>query len=170
MRAIILAAAVLAASPVAAETGRSGVWTFSFEPAASGSSGMVTALAPSPSPSGDPNDPSYLVARCLGGRTELLVGGAGGWGLPRKTIEVTTQIDGGPAETAQWGVSTNGKAAFLDQGVERLLARLPDDGKLRVAVRTASGEVNETIFATTGFAAIREKIAQTCSGGREPHG
>lgn len=157
-----LASVVLAASPALAESAQSGVWTYNFEPSSIGHGGIVTALSPSPSPSGDPNDPSYLVVRCLGGRTELMVGGAGGWGMPRRTLEVATQIDQQPAETSRWDVSTNGKAVFLDDHVEAFLKRLPDQGKLRVSITDAAGERRENIFPTTGFGVVRDKIAEAC--------
>lgn len=158
----LVLAALLAPATARAESAQSGVWTYSFEPSSSGKGGFVTALAPAPSPSGDPNDAGYVIARCLGGRTEILVGGAGGWGLPRRKLEVLTQIDGRPAETAQWDVSTNGKAVFLRDKVEDFLRALPENGKLRIAIRDMTGTAREAIFATTGFGPVRARIAEAC--------
>jgi hypothetical protein len=162
IRSAFALALLLAAAPALAESGQSGVWTYTFEPSSTGSGGIMTALSPAPSPSGDPNDPAYLIARCLGGRTELMVGGSGGWGLPRRKLEVTTQIDGATPETALWAVSSNGKAVFLDEGVEAFMRKLPDSGKLRIAVKSGAGGVHEGVFATTGFGEVRAKIAQVC--------
>lgn len=160
--AALLAFSALTVSFAHAETGQSGSWTYNVEPSSTGKGGIATALAPAPAPSGDPNDPSHLVVRCLGGRTELLVGGAGGWGLPRRKLEVTTKIDDQPAETRGWDVSTNGKAVFLDDRVEAFLKALKDDGKLLVSIADATGARHETVFATTGIAAVRDKIAAAC--------
>lgn len=162
-RAALVLAAGMICGHASAESAQSGVWTYTYEPSSTGKGGLVTPLSPSPSPSGDPNDPSYLVARCMNGRTELLVGGAGGWGLPRRQISVTTRIDDAPPETKAWDVATNGKAAFLDDGVEAFLKALPEDGKLLVTVADAMGGRHETIFRTTGFGAVRAKLAEACS-------
>lgn len=159
--AITLASGLLAAS-AHAESGQSGAWTYNAEPSSTGKGGVATALSPAPSPSGDPNDPSHLVVRCLGGRIELLVGGAGGWGMPRRQIEVTTRIDDRPPETRGWDVSTNGKAAFMDEGVEAFLKSLPDDGRLTISVVDAAGGRHETVFRTAGIATVRDKIAGAC--------
>lgn len=161
LRPFVATVLLAAASPALAESAQSGVWTYTYEPSSTGG-GFMTALSPSPSPSGDPNDPSYVIARCLGGRAELMVGGSGGWGLPRRKLSVVTQVDGGQPETAQWDVSTNGKAVFLSEGVEAFMKKIPDSGKLRIAVTSGAGEVHETIFATTGFAMVRARIAEAC--------
>ena len=164
MRRTALAFAFLsAAAPAWAESATSGVWTYSFEPSSTGKGGIVTALSPSPSPSGDPNDPSYLIARCINGQSELLVGGQGGWGLPRRQIDVTTRVDDGEPQTKRWDVSTNGKAAFLGDGADAFLKALPDDGKLLVSVVDAAGGRHETVFRTTGFGVVRTKIAEACN-------
>lgn len=160
MRVAIVACLVLLAAPARAESGQSGVWTYTYEPSSGGSGGIVTAL--SPSPGADSNDPSYLIARCLGGRAELLVGGAGGWGMPHRKLEVTTAIDDAPPETAPWDVSTNGKAVFLDDDVETFLKKLPDDGRLRISIKDGTGASRENIFATRGFGLVRDKIAEAC--------
>jgi hypothetical protein len=163
MRATTLALAVIfAAAPAVAETLQSGVWTYTYEPSSTGKGGLFTALSPSPSPPDDPNDPTYLVARCLGGRVELMVGGSGGWGMPRRQIQITTRIDDRPPETKPWDISTNGKAAFLDDGVQEFLKSLPDDGKLSISVLDAAGRTYQTIFRTTGFGPVRDKIGEAC--------
>ncbi|MFC3692213.1 hypothetical protein [Chenggangzhangella methanolivorans] len=167
MRRVALAIAISAAVvPAWGETGQSGVWTYTYEPSSTGEGGIVTALAPAPSPSADPNDPSHLVARCLGGRVEFLVGGSGGWGLSRGQIEITTRVDDHSSETRRWDVSTNGKAAFLSEGVEAFLAALSDDGELRVMLADAAGARRETTFSTKGVAEVRAKIAKACPPGR----
>lgn len=152
----------LAAAAAHAETGQSGAWTYNVEPSSTGKGGIATALSPAPSPSGDPNDPTHLVVRCLGGRTELLVGGAGGWGLPRRQLQVTTRIDDAEPQTRGWDVSTNGKAVFMDDGVEAFLKSLPGDGKLVVSVVDSTGGRHETVFRTSGIGVVREKIAEAC--------
>lgn len=162
--AIVLsvAAAVALGAPARAASEQIGVWTVTSEPSSTGASGgLATALSTSPAASLD--DPSQLAVRCLGGRTEFMVGGAGQWPYTRRrTLEVTLQIDGGAPENSAWNVSTNGKAAFFDGPVEELLRRLPDAGKLRVVVTDAAGVAHENIFATTGFARVRAKIAEAC--------
>ena len=160
MRLPLAALLTLLALPAFGETGRSGVWTYVYEPSSSGPGGLFTAL--SPAPAADHNDPSQIVARCYGGRPEFLVGGAGGWGMPRRTLAVTISIDGGPPQTSRWDVSTNGRAVFLDDGVEAFLKRLPDDGELRVEVVDAVGQTRANRFATKGFAAVRARLAQAC--------
>jgi len=125
---------------------------------------MVTAL--SPSPGADLNDPAYLVARCISGRAEFMIGGAGGWGLPPKTLDVTVNIDGGAASTTPWDISTNGKAVFLDDHVEDFLKSLPDDGKVHVVIKDGTGQTRENIFRTSGFGAVRAKIAEACGWGK----
>lgn len=154
------------ATPAVAESAQSGVWTYTFEMSSDGKGGFVTALAPAPSPTGDPNDPSYVIVRCLGGRTEAMVGGSGGWGVPRKTVDVVTQVGGAAQQTSRWTVSTNGKAAFLDDKVEEFLKSLPDDGKLRVAITDMTGTTREAIFATTGFGVVRARLAEACGWAR----
>lgn len=158
----LVLAMALAPAAALAESGSSGAWTYTFEPATDGVRGFVTALSPAPSPTGDPNDPSYLIARCLGGRSEFLVGGSGGWGLSGRQIEVETQVDGAAPVTGRWDVSSNGKAAFLSEGVEDFLRALPDNGKLRLLVRSGAGGSHETVFSTTGFAVVKSKIAEAC--------
>ncbi|HVI28285.1 hypothetical protein [Hansschlegelia sp.] len=151
----------LAAATARAESGRSGAWTYNFEPESHGG-GIVTALSPAPGASF--NDPSYLVARCLGGRTEFLVGTSGGWGLSGRTLDVLAQPEGtpGPPATARWDVSSNGKAVFAPEPVDALLRSLPDPGRLRIAVTDGMGQSHETIFDMTGFAEIRRRIAEAC--------
>lgn len=161
MRKTLIAALICAAPAAAlAETERVGVWTLNAEPSSTGEGGIVTAL--SPAPAADYGDPSFLIARCLGGRSEFLVGGQGDWGVPRRGLDVTLEIDGGAPETSKWDVSTNGKAVFLDDHVEDFMKRLPDDGKLRVSVKDALGVARENVFALTGFGAVRAKIAEAC--------
>lgn len=158
--ASLLAALAASIVPSRADSERIGVWTVTAEPSSSGQGGIVTALSPSPGAS--LGDPSYLVARCLGGRSEFMVGGAGGWGMSGRKLEVMVEIDGGAAETAAWDVSTNGKAVFLDDKVEDFLKKLPDNGKLRILIKDGSGVDRENIFATTGFGTVREQIAKAC--------
>lgn len=161
MRPSLIAALLCVAPAVAhAESERVGVWTLNAEPSSSGRGGIVTAL--SQAPSADLGDPAYVIARCLGGRSEFLVGGQGDWGVPRRKLDVTVGIAGGASETSKWDVSTNGRAVFLDDGVEAFMKRLPDDGKLRVAVRDGLGVTRENIFALTGFGTVRAKIAAAC--------
>lgn len=149
------------AAPALADSERLGVWTVTSEPSSTGSGGIVTALSPSPGASLD--DPSQLVARCLGGRTEFMIAGAGQWPYTRsRTLQVTIEIDRGTPETSAWDVSTNGKAVFFDGPGEDLLRKFPDAGKLRVVVIDAAGRPHENIFPTTGFAAVRQKIADAC--------
>lgn len=152
----------LLASPALAEDGTSGVWTWRFEPSSIGEGGLVTALAPSPTPPDGPNDPGYMIARCLGGRSEFLVGGSGGWGLSGRQLDVVTQIDGAGPVTARWDVASNGKAVFVSEKVEEFLRALPDAGKLRVEIHDGTGTVRATVFSTAGFGSVREKIAQAC--------
>ena len=155
--ALVVAGLALSAN---AESGRAGAWTYAYEASPDGRSDLVTAL--SPSPGADRDDPGQLVARCLAGRAEFMVGGAGGWGVPRTSLAVTLQIDAEPPQTSRWEVSTNGRAVFMSGDVAAFLKRLPDDGKLRVSVMDATGTVRETVFSTAGFATIRAKIAKAC--------
>lgn len=157
--ALTLAVAGLAC-PAKAESGRAGAWTYAYEASPDGRSDLVTALAPSPNAGF--YDPSQLMARCLSGRAEFMVGGAGGWGLPRTTLDVTVQIDQEPAQTARWDVSTNGKAVFMGGDVAAFLKRLPDDGRLRVSVMDATGAARESVFSTAGFATVRARISKAC--------
>ncbi len=151
----------LACAAAQAESGRSGGWTYNSEPDSNGG-GMVTALASAPGASF--NDPSYAVARCLGGRTEFFVGTSGGWGLSGRTLEVLARVEGAPgAQTPmRWDVSSNGKAVFAPEPVDALLRSLPDPGRLRFAVRDGRGESHETVFDMAGFAEIRRRIAEAC--------
>jgi hypothetical protein len=155
-----LTATLLLLSPAAsADSGRVGGWTYTAElPDAGG--GYVTALAPAPSASY--NEPSYMIARCLSGRTEFLVGATGGWGASGRELEVTSEIDAQGAKTAKWIVSTNGKAVFADDPAEEFLRAISDPGTLRFAVRDPGGAVHETVFDTTGFATVRAKIGKAC--------
>lgn len=160
----LAASALLAAAglvtPADAESGRAGAWTYAYEPSTDGKSDLVTALAPAPA--ADRDDPAQIVARCLSGRAEFMVGGAGGWGLPRSALDVTLQIDDWPPQTSRWDVSTNGKAVFMTGDVTAFLRSLPDDGRLRVSVMDATGTPRETIFSTVGFATVRAEISKAC--------
>lgn len=151
----------LACAAAQAESGRSGAWTYNSETESQGG-GIVTALASAPGASF--NDPSYAVARCLGGRTEFFVGTSGGWGVSGRTLEVLARPEGAPEAQApaRWDVSSNGKAVFAPEPVDALLRALPDPGKLRFAVRDGRGESHETVFDMTGFAEIRRRIAEAC--------
>lgn len=160
MRRALVFAFVIAATPAIADSERLGVWTMSVEPPSKDGAGLVTAL--SPAQGAGYNDPSYLIARCITGQAELMVGSNGGWGLSGRSLNVVAQMDGGPERSAKWDVSSNGKAVFLPEGVEDFLRAIPDDGKMRIAVSDATGETRETIFPTTGFAAVRAKIAEIC--------
>ncbi|WP_020178127.1 hypothetical protein [Methylopila sp. M107] len=168
MRAALVLALALAAFPALAESGQSGVWTYVYEPGAGGSGGLVTALAPAPA--ADRDDPSRLVVRCMNGRAEVLVGGAGGWGLPRRSLEVTVAIDGLRPETSLWDVSTDGRAVFFAGDAEAFLKQLPDDAGLRVSLVDATGQRRENMFSTKGFDAVREKLAKACAWKEHPPG
>lgn len=148
------------AFPANAESGQAGAWTYAYEPSPDGRSDLVTALTPSPD--AGLNDPGQLVARCFAGRAEFMVGGAGGWGMPRSSLEVTLQIGAEPPQTARWDVSTNGKAVFMSGDVAAFLKRLPDDGRLRISVMDATGARRESVFSTAGFATVKAKIAKAC--------
>ena len=152
--------AFAAASPAVGESGRSGAWTYAYEASTDGKSDLVTAL--SPAPAADLNDPSQLVARCFGGRAEFMVGGAGGWGVPRTGLDVTLQVDREPPQTSKWDVSTNGKAVFMPGDVAAFMKRLPDVGRLRVSVMDGTGTARETIFSTAGFGLVRTMLAKAC--------
>lgn len=159
MRRRLLAVMLLAAAPALAEEGSTGAWTWRLDMKPDGS-GMSNAFSPAPVASY--NDPGYVIARCFGGRTEFMVGTNGGWGVSGQTITVETQAGDAPATTAQWNVSTNGKAVFAPDPVEDFAKTIPDPGKLRVAVKDNTGETRETVFDMTGFATVREKLAQAC--------
>lgn len=154
------ACALLAASPAGAESLQSGVWIANSETSSYDGKTTVTAMAPSPAAS--QNDPAYVVVRCLGGRTEMLIGTAGGWGMSRTALDVRTSVDGGAAESSRWDVATNGKAVFRAEGVEAFLKGLPDKGKLSVLVTDKTGAEHANAFDLTGFAVIRAKIAAAC--------
>lgn len=159
-RTAVLAIALLVAGPALAESARSGVWIANEETSSYDGKTTITAMAPSPPASY--NDPAYVVVRCLGGRTEMLVGTSGGWGMSRTALEVVTSIDGGAEARSKWDVSTNGKAVFLDSGVEDFLRTLPDTGKLTVRVLDRIGAEHANAFDLTGFGAIRAKVAAAC--------
>ncbi|MFC7053985.1 hypothetical protein ACFQI3_14925 [Hansschlegelia quercus] len=160
MRRTLVLALVMIVGPAVADSERHGVWTMSIEPPSKDGGGLVTAL--SPAQGAGYNDPSYLIARCITGRAELMVGSNGGWGLSGRRLTVVSQMDGALERSGAWDVSSNGKAVFLPEGVEDFMRAIPDDGKMRIAVSDATGETRETIFPTTGFGAVRAKIAEIC--------
>jgi hypothetical protein len=150
----------MSTAPAMADSELHGVWTMSVEPPSKDGAGLVTAL--SPAQGAGYNDPSYLIARCITGQAELMVGSNGGWGLSGRRLTVVSQMDGAPDRSGKWDVSSNGKAVFLPDGVEDFMRAIPDDGKMRIAVSDATGETRETIFPTAGFGAVRAKIAEIC--------
>ncbi|MGA0530866.1 hypothetical protein [Hansschlegelia sp. KR7-227] len=159
LRIALTAALLLLSSVASAEGGRADGWTYTAElPDAGG--GYATALLPAPSASY--NEPSYMIARCLSGRTEFLVGTTGGWGASGQKLAVTFEVGAGEAKASKWVVSTNGKAVFLDDPPEDFLRAISDPGTLRFTVREPSGAVHETVFDTSGFATVRAKIAKAC--------
>jgi len=159
MRKAIVAASCLLATAAAAGTETLGGWTTTSEPD-DGRATLVTALAAARGASQD--DPSFIIVRCLGGRTEALVGTAGDWGLPRSSLEVVTQAGSGTRETSRWDVSTNGKAAFRSEGVEDFLRRLPAEGRLTIEVRDRIGGVHANAFSLEGFGEVRARVASAC--------
>ncbi len=159
MRKAIVVASCLLATAAAAGTETLGGWTTTSEPD-DGRATLVTALAAARGASQD--DPSFLIVRCLGGRTEALVGTAGDWGLPRSSLEVVTQSDSGAQETSRWDVATNGKAVFRSEGVEDFLRRLPAEGRLTIEVRDRIGGVHANAFSLEGFGEVRARVASAC--------
>ncbi|GBD48197.1 hypothetical protein [Methylopila sp. Yamaguchi] len=159
MRKAIVAASCLLATAAAAGSETLGGWTTTSEPD-EGPATLVTALAAARGAS--QNDPSFIIVRCLGGRTEALVGTAGDWGLPRSSLEVATQSDSGARETSRWDVSTNGKAVFRSEGVEDFLRRLPAEGRLTIEVRDRAGDVHANAFSLEGFGDVRTRVAAAC--------
>ena len=160
MRTTLALTLALVALPAAADSEREGVWIVSAEPADAAGGGLMTAMATAPGASMD--DPSYLVVRCLGGRTEFLVGTAGSWGYARKPLEVEVRVEGGPTDTSPWDVSSNGKAVFKADKVEDFLRALPADGRLYVRVTDLGGGAHENVFETKGLGDVRAKAAAAC--------
>lgn len=159
MRNVLAVAIVMQTTGAFAGSETLGGWTTSSEPD-DGRATLVTALASAQSASQD--DPSFVIVRCLGGRTELLVGTAGDWGLPRTSLDVVTRAGAAAPETSRWDVSTNGKAVFRSEGVEDYLRRLPPDGRLTIEVRDRRGGVHANVFSLEGFGEVRSRVADAC--------
>lgn len=156
----LAAFAVLVIQPAGAESGAFGAWTVNAETSSRDGRTMVTAMAYASAAS--QNDPAYVAVRCLGGRTEVLIGTAGGFGVSRTTLEVETKAEGRAAETSRWDVSTNGKAVFRPDGVEAFLKALPDAGSLTVRIRDRTGAELSNVFKLAGIAAVRAEVAKAC--------
>ena len=108
--------------------------------------------------SGDdsPGRPVSLIFRSDGRGSELYIN----WNAPVSAgSRVTIRVGYAPAETAEWTISTDGKATFYPRDAVELMKRLKDADSLAARVTPSTGKPVLAIFDVRGLSTILSKYA-----------
>jgi type VI secretion system protein VasI len=105
-----------------------------------------------------------LLLRCKGGTTEAFIG----WMsyLGQDAASVTTRIDAGTAETKNWSISPEGRAAFYPGGESadrQFIERLAEAGKLVAQVTPYSSSPVTATFDLAGIKDVVGGLSETCA-------
>jgi len=100
--------------------------------------------------------PVSLIFRSDGRGSELYIN----WNAPVDAgSRVTIRVGYAPAETAQWTISTDGKATFYPKDPVELMKRLQDSDSLAARVTPSTGKPVLAVFDVRGLSTILSKYA-----------
>jgi len=100
--------------------------------------------------------PVSLIFRSDGRGSELYIN----WNAPVSAgSRVTIRVGYAPAETAEWTISTDGKATFYPRDAVELMKRLKDADSLAARVTPSTGKPVLAIFDVRGLSTILSKYA-----------
>ena len=102
-----------------------------------------------------------LSIRCRGGRTDVVLAGAG---ISGRSDDYTISYRIKDGQTAQLPAAAPafGVGVGFTGDVVRLLQSLPDEGDVAVHLSRRTGAAQDAVFSLTGLARVREKMATAC--------
>ena len=107
---------------------------------------------------------SELIIRCKERKAQLAVLPSGLFALERATV--LSQINDGPAVTASWSASSNGKGLFASNAVA-LIRSLPDSGKLFVRATGHNSRQADATFQLGAVTIVKDRVLAACNSPTE---
>lgn len=108
--------------------------------------------------------PAHLVARCVRGKTELLVawGESLGFSLHEASRDVTLRIGEEKPETSAWSLSTDRQGSFYPGWPGNVLRRMAIAAKVALRVNRDSSAMT-AVFDTSRLADALKPLAKACN-------